>query len=167
MKSINQVTLLGNLTKDPVVRYTKSGKAVTSFSIATNYPYKDKQTDEWKEKPEFHNVVFWGKSAEIIGQYLFKGKRVYIQGRLQTRSWETEDGVKRYSTEVVGKDFILLSPKDKAKKQVKVEKSEQEKDADEAFGIGEIEEKPENEVSNDPDMASNEEVDDINGEIPF
>lgn len=153
MKSINQVTLLGNLTRDPELRYTPSGTAVINFSIATNRSYKDKETDEWKEVADYHDVVFWAKSAEIIAQYLTKGKKVLVQGRLQTRSWETKEGRKRYKTEVVGRDFILLSPKDKIEKAppptngdkdgVKKGKSEAEKKADEVFGDAKAEKKPE------------------------
>ena len=89
VKSVNQVTLLGNLARDPVMRYTQAGTPVISFSIATNHSYKS--GDEWKEAVDFHNVVFWSKSAEIISQFCFKGSKIYIQGRLQTRSWEGED----------------------------------------------------------------------------
>jgi single-strand DNA-binding protein len=115
MKSINQVTLLGNLTKDIELRYTPNGSAVINFSMATNRSYKDKQTDEWKEVPEFHNVVFWGKPAEIIDQYCSKGDKILVQGRLQTRNWEDKSGVKKYMTEIVGEDFILLSTKEDSK----------------------------------------------------
>jgi len=112
MKSVNQVTLLGNLTRDPVLKYTPQGTAVINFSIATSRSYKDKQTDGWKEISEFTNVVFWGKSAEIIGQYCNKGSKLFVQGRLQTRSWDDkETGTKRYTTEVIGSDFTLLGEK--------------------------------------------------------
>jgi len=111
-KSVNQVTLLGNLIKDPVLKYTPSGTAVINFAIATNRSYKDKTTDEWKEIPEFTNVVFWGKSAEIINQYCKKGNKIYVQGRLQTRSWDDpKTNTKRYMTEVVGNEFTLLTPR--------------------------------------------------------
>ena len=113
MKSVNNVTLLGNLTRDPELRYTQAGTAVISFSIATNRSYKDKETDKWVETADFHNIVFWSKAAEIIGQYCFKGSKIHIQGRLQTRSWDDKDGTKKYKTEVVGRDFVLLTPKPK------------------------------------------------------
>ncbi|MCK5016401.1 MAG: single-stranded DNA-binding protein [Candidatus Peribacteraceae bacterium] len=111
MHSVNQATLLGNLTRDPELRYTPSGNAVISFAIATNRYWKN-DAGEKQEAVDYHNIVFWGKAAEIIAQYVSKGNKIYIQGRLQTRSWE-KDGVKKYSTEVVGKDFILLTPKGK------------------------------------------------------
>ena len=111
-KSVNSVQLLGNLVKDPELKYTPQGTAVINFGIATNRSYKDKTTDEWKDIPEFTNIVFWGKSAEIIGQYCKKGNKLFVQGRLQTRSWDDkETGKKRYMTEVVGSEFTLLTPR--------------------------------------------------------
>ena len=110
MRSINQAIILGNLTRDPELRYTPNGDPVISFGIATNR-YWTTQTGEKKEAVEFHNIIFWGKPAEILDQYVSKGDKLYIQGRLQTREWEGKDGVKRRSTEIVGRDFILLSPK--------------------------------------------------------
>lgn len=111
MKNINQVTLLGNITKDPVLKYIPSGDAVINFSIATNRSWIDKTTKEKKEVAEFHNIVFWGKVAELINQYSGKGSRILVQGRLQTRSWE-KDGVKRYITEIVGNDFVIFDKKE-------------------------------------------------------
>lgn len=111
MKSVNQVSLLGNLTRDPELRYTPTGTPVINFSIATNRSYKE--GDEWKETADFHNVVFWNKPAEIISQFVSKGNKLYIQGRLQTRKWEDKEGNKKYTTEVIGRDFVLLTPKKK------------------------------------------------------
>lgn len=108
--SLNQVQLIGNVTKAPEVRTTPAGAKVTTFGVATNFSYKD-ATGAKKDKAEFHNIVAWNKLAEICGQYIVKGTKVYIAGRMQTRSWEGQDGVKRYSTEVVATDLILLSPK--------------------------------------------------------
>ncbi len=113
MHSVNQTTLLGNLTRDPELRYTPSGNPVISFSIATNRYWKN-DAGEKQEAVDYHNIVFWGKAAEIIAQFVSKGNKIYVQGRLQTRSWEGKDGVKKYSTEVVGKEFILLTPKKQA-----------------------------------------------------
>jgi len=130
-KSVNKVLLLGNLTKDPELRYTPQGTAVVNFGIATNRRYKDKTTDEWKEVAEFTNVIFWGKSAEIIDQYCRKGNKLFIQGRLQTRSWDDkETGVKKYRTEVVGNEFTLLTPKPQ---QTTVEPPATSDQADEIF----------------------------------
>lgn len=103
---MNKVILVGNLTRDPEVRYTPSGKAVCSFSIATN----EGKSSEGKDLVEFHNIVAWEKTGELVGQYCTKGSKVAIEGKLQTRSWE-KDGVKRYSTEVVANRAEFLTPK--------------------------------------------------------
>lgn len=99
--------IIGRLTKEPEVRATPGGTSVGSFSLATNRVYTDAQGQK-QEKAEFHNIVAWGKLADICGQYLTKGKRVYIEGRLQTRDWVGQDGVRRYSTEVVAENMIML-----------------------------------------------------------
>jgi len=101
MASLNKVMLIGNLGKDPEVRYTTSGQGVASFSVATSEKFKNKSGD-MEERTEWHNVVLWGKLAEISKEYLSKGKTVYIEGRLQTRKWQDKDGRDRYTTEVVG-----------------------------------------------------------------
>ena len=106
--SLNKVQLIGNLTKDPELRQTPNGNSVCSFTVATNLTWKD-SNGQRQDKAEFHNVVSWGKLAEICGQYLQKGKKVYIEGRLQTRDWEAEDGSKRYKTETVAENMIMLS----------------------------------------------------------
>lgn len=100
---INKVLLYGNLTRDPEMRALPSGQQVASFSIATNRTYKDKEGQK-KEATEFHNVVAFGRQAELIGQYMKKGRPIYVEGRMQTRSWET-DGKKNYRTEVVIESF--------------------------------------------------------------
>lgn len=108
-KSVNKVILIGNLGKDPEVKYTPSGTAVAKFSIATNERYKDKG-GEWQDRTEWHNIVAWQRLAEIVGEYVKKGSKLYIEGRLQTSSWEDkESGQKRYKTEVVANDLVLLS----------------------------------------------------------
>lgn len=106
--SLNQAQIIGNLTKEPDVRQTPNGSTVATFSIATNYTWKDSNGQK-QEKAEFHNVVAWGKLAEICQSYLKKGQKVYIQGRLQTRDWEAEDGSRRYKTEIVADNMIMLS----------------------------------------------------------
>ena len=109
MKSVNKVILVGNLGKDPELKYTPSGTAVAKFSIATSSRYKDK-SDQWQEQTEWHNVVAWARLAEIAGEYLKKGSKVYVEGRLQTRSWDDKNtNQKRYMTEVVVNDLVLLS----------------------------------------------------------
>jgi len=110
MASLNKVMLIGNLGKDPEVRYTAAGTAVASFSLATSEKFKNKN-GEWEEKTEWHNVTLWARLAEIAGEYLAKGKTVYIEGRLQTRKWQDRDGKDRYTTEIVGEKMQMLSGK--------------------------------------------------------
>jgi single-strand DNA-binding protein len=105
--SVNKVILVGNLGKDPELRYTPAGAAVASFSLATTERYKDK-SGEWVDKTEWHNIVVWNKLAEICGKYLHKGKQIYIEGRIQTRSYDDRDGNKRYITEIVGDQMQML-----------------------------------------------------------
>jgi single-strand DNA-binding protein len=105
--SVNKVILIGNLGKDPELRYTPGGAAVANFSIATNERWKDK-SGQPQERTEWHNIVLWGRLAEIANDYLKKGSPVYIEGRLQTRTWEDRDGNKRYTTEVVGNQMQML-----------------------------------------------------------
>jgi len=110
-KSLNKVILLGNLGKDPELSYTASGVAVAKFSIATNEKWKD-QEGNVQEKVEWHNIIAWRKLAEICGQYLKKGSKVYLEGKLQTRSWDDKNtGVKRYTTEIIADDLIMLDSK--------------------------------------------------------
>ncbi len=111
-RSLNKVILIGNLTRDPEMRYTNSGTPVVTFGMATNKSWKD-TNGETKELAEFHNIVAWNKMAEICQQLLAKGMKVYIEGSLNTRSWDGEDGVTRYKTEVRVTDMILLDSKGK------------------------------------------------------
>jgi len=107
-KSVNKVILIGNLGKDPEVKYTPQGTPVAKLTLATNERYKDK-SGEWQDRTEWHNVVLWQRLAEIAGEYLKKGSKVYIEGRLQTRSWEDKQtNQKKYMTEVVANDLVLL-----------------------------------------------------------
>jgi single-strand DNA-binding protein len=108
--SVNKVILVGNLGKDPELRYTSSGTAVATFSLATSERYKDK-SGEQQEKTEWHNIVTWRNLAEICGKYLHKGKQVYIEGRIQTRSYDDRDGNKRYMTEIVADQMQMLGNK--------------------------------------------------------
>ena len=98
---INKVILVGNLGQDPEIRYTADGRPIANFSIATSESWKDKNSGEKREKTEWHRVVVFGKLAEICGEYLSKGRQVYIEGKLQTRKWQGQDGQDRYTTEVV------------------------------------------------------------------
>jgi len=107
-KSVNKVILLGNLGKDPELKYTPQGTPVARVTLATNERYKDKD-GQWQDRAEWHNIVLWQRLAEIAGEYLKKGSKVYIEGRLQTRSWDDKQtNQKRYMTEVVASDLVLL-----------------------------------------------------------
>jgi single-strand DNA-binding protein len=107
-KSVNKVILVGNLGKDPEVKYTPQGTPVAKITLATNERFKDKDGN-WQDRTEWHNVVLWQRLAEIAGEYLKKGGKVYIEGRLQTRSWDDKQtGQKKYMTEVVANDLVLL-----------------------------------------------------------
>ncbi|MDD2899191.1 MAG: single-stranded DNA-binding protein [Desulfuromonadaceae bacterium] len=110
MASLNKVMLIGNLGKDPEVRFTASGQAVAGFSLATSEKFKGK-SGEWEERTEWHNITLWGKLAEIAGEYLSKGKTIYVEGRLQTRKWQDKSGNDRYTTEIVGDKMQMLSAK--------------------------------------------------------
>ena len=108
--SLNKVQIIGNVTRDPELKQIPGGQTVVSFSVATNFTWKD-QAGAKQERVEFHNIVAWRKLAEIVGQYVKKGSKVYVEGRLQTRDWEGEDGIKRYRTEIVADNVIMLDRK--------------------------------------------------------
>ncbi len=110
MYSLNKAMIIGNLTRDPEIRNTPSGQTVTSFSVATNFTWND-QNGQQQSKTEFHNVIAWRKLGEICGQYLSKGIKVYIEGRLQTNEWSGQDGNKRQRTEIIADNMIILTPK--------------------------------------------------------
>lgn len=105
--SLNRVQIIGNLTRDPELKQTTSGQNVCTVGVATNRTWNN-ASGEKQEQTEFHNVVAWGKLAEICAQYLQKGKKVYFDGRLQTRDWEGQDGVRRYRTEIIAENMIML-----------------------------------------------------------
>ncbi len=107
-RGINKVTLIGNLGQDPEVKYMPNGNAVTNITIATSESWKDKSTGEKKEKTEWHRVVFFQRLAEIVGEYLKKGSKVYIEGKLQTRKWQDQSGNDRYTTEILANEMQML-----------------------------------------------------------
>ncbi len=109
MAGLNKVILIGNLGRDPEVRYSQSGAAIATFSIATSESWKDKNTGEKVEKTEWHRIVIYDKLAEVAKQYLRKGGQVYIEGRLQTRKWTDQSGAEKTTTEIVCRDMVLLS----------------------------------------------------------
>jgi len=156
-RSINKALIIGNLTRDPEMRYTPQGHAVTSFGVATNREWT--VNGERKEATEFHNVVAWGKLAELCSQLLAKGRKVYIEGRLQTRTWDDQNGMRHYKTEIVADDMVILdsrpvgataapasapAPGGEAQSPVEAPKGEEaanpspEEKLDESVGEGEI-----------------------------
>ena len=107
MASLNRVILIGNLGKCPDIRYTESGTPVASFPLATSEKFKNK-AGVWEERTEWHNIILWARLAEIAGEYLLKGKCVYVEGRLQTRKWQDKEGKERYTTEITGEKMLML-----------------------------------------------------------
>jgi single-strand DNA-binding protein len=114
MAGINKVILIGNLGKDPELRYTTGGQAVATFSLATSEKWRDKD-GVMQDKTEWHNIVVWGRQAEVAKEYLSKGKQIYIEGRIQTRSWEDKEGNKRYTTEIISQRMQFLGTRDASK----------------------------------------------------
>ncbi|MFA6460500.1 MAG: single-stranded DNA-binding protein [Patescibacteria group bacterium] len=106
--NLNKVSLLGNLTKDPIAKTTPSGMELAIFTVATNYEWRDQKTKEKKSTVEFHPIVAWGKLGKVVNDYLTKGSKVYLEGRLQTRTWEDKTKQKHYKTEVVANEMIML-----------------------------------------------------------
>lgn len=110
-RGVNKVIIVGNLGNDPETRYTPSGSAITNISIATSESWKDKQTGQAQERTEWHKVVFFNRLAEIAGEYLRKGSKVYVEGSLRTRKWQDQAGVERYTTEIVANEMQMLDSK--------------------------------------------------------
>ncbi|MFA6525449.1 MAG: single-stranded DNA-binding protein [Patescibacteria group bacterium] len=134
--NLNKVSLIGNLTKDPISKKISSGQTVTYFGLATNYSWKDIKTKERKEKVDFHNIIAWGRLAEIVTTYLKKGDKVYIEGRLQNRKWDDEKGQKHSKSEVVAQNLIMLGKAGAVKD--KVSEDEQKKSAKEEVSAEEV-----------------------------
>ena len=130
--SLNRAQIIGNMTRDPELRQIPGGQTVASFSVATNFTWMD-QSGQRQERVEFHNIVAWRKLAEIVGQFLKKGSKVYVEGRIQTRDWEGEDGVKRYRTEIVADNVIML---DRKGAQVEGNTGGYSSDAGQNLGVG-------------------------------
>jgi single-strand DNA-binding protein len=129
-KSVNKVILLGNVGQDPEVKYTPSGVPVARLSLATNERFKDKN-DQWQDRTEWHSIVAWQRLAEIVGEYVRKGTKLYIDGKLQTTSWQDrQSGEKKYRTEIVARDIILLGSRENGEKGGAIE-SPNEKSAPE------------------------------------
>ena len=129
--NLNKVSLIGNLTDEPAQRTIPSGRSLTRFGLATNHIWRDAKTKEKRESAEFHNVIAWGKLADIIAQYVKKGSRVYVEGRLHTRKWEDDQGAKRSTTEVIANNLIMLghrAPREKSSEQVDEKLAQEEVD---------------------------------------
>lgn len=107
-RGVNKVILIGNLGADPEIRYSPSGSAVANVRLATTEVWRDRQSGDQQERTEWHRVVFFGRLAEVAGEYLRKGSKVYVEGRLQTRKWQGQDGQDRYTTEIVASDMQML-----------------------------------------------------------
>jgi single-strand DNA-binding protein len=148
MAGLNKVILIGNLGRDPELRYTPNGSPVAEFSLATSEKWKDKEGNP-QERTEWHNVVAWGRQAEICGEYLHKGRQVYVEGRIQTRSWDDKDGNKRYKTEVVARQVLMLGARG------------------EGQGPGAKADKAEPQKSSPPDTVSEPDPDYSDEDIPF
>lgn len=110
-RGVNKVILIGNLGKDPESRFMPNGQAVTNITLATSESWKDKNTGDSKEKTEWHRVVFYRKLAEIVSEYLSKGSKIYVEGKLQTRKWQDNNGVDRYTTEIIADQMQMLDKK--------------------------------------------------------
>ena len=142
MKSLNRVQLIGNLTRDPELRYTPSGKPVCTFGLATNRSWNT-DSGEKHEETEFHKIVAWNKLGELCSQFLVKGRKVYVEGRLQTRKWKTQEGQDRETTEIVIDDMILLdSKKQEQQPAPAVNEQESQQIADDAAAAEDTDEIP-------------------------
>jgi single-strand DNA-binding protein len=150
VRSLNKVMLIGNLTRDPNLRYTPGGAAVASFGIATNRSWTSSDGGEKQERVDFHNIVSWSKLAEICGQLLHKGDKVYVEGRIQTRDWKTEEGETRRVTEIVIDNMMLLNSRNSGNRSEMPAAAE--KDAPEA---------------EEATKSEAEEVEDVSDDIPF
>lgn len=149
MSSLNKAMIIGRLGQDPDVRYTQSNTAVANLSVATSERYKDK-SGEWKENTEWHRVVAWGRLAEICQEYLKKGSQVYIEGPIQTRSWEDKDGQTKYTTEIKALTMTMLDSKGSG-----------------SGGGGNMQQKPNNAQPVSSNVDLNENFDDIDDDLPF
>jgi len=117
MRGVNKVILIGNLGKDPELRYLPSGQAVTKFSLATGSRWKDKD-GQWQDRTDWHNIVAFGKTAEICNEYLKKGRQVFIEGKIQTRSYDDRDGNKKWITEIIAQSMQMLGRKDEGEEEI-------------------------------------------------
>jgi len=156
MRDLNKVMLIGNLTRDPEIRTTTGGQNVASFTVATNRSWNDAQGEK-QSAVEYVDAVAWGKLADIAKQILSKGRKVYVEGRLQTRSWEGQDGIKRFKTEIVVRDLIVLDRRDEKVAPTEDSASDFDKSLEEIFSDEEIsQEKPGSEKKEKNNAKENE-----------
>lgn len=163
-RSLNRVELIGNLTRDPELRYTPQGTAVCTFSVATNRGWTT-DSGEKKEDVEFHKIVAWNKLAELCSQFLSKGRKVFVEGRLSTRSWTAQDGSNRTTTEIVITDMLILDPKREGARESDEVKEEQSSAADEAAEQDIEQPKPSKAKKKEAEVAADDEVNP--DDIPF
>jgi single-strand DNA-binding protein len=154
MASVNKVILVGNLGRDPETRYTTSGDAVTNIRVATTDTWKDKNGEK-QEKTEWHTVVFFGRQAEIAGEYLKKGRQVYVEGRLQTRKWQDKEGQDRYTTEIIADRMQMLGSREGSGAPVAAEPSERASGVESRSG------------GKSGGAPAKKNVDDLDDDIPF
>jgi len=157
MATFNKVILLGNLTRDPELRYTPQGSAVCEFALALNYQYTNKQTGQKVEEVSFIDIVAWGKTGEICAEYLKKGRQVYIEGRLQTRKWQDKEGQDRYTTEIIADRMQMLGTREGGGSAAAAEPAEREPAAASAGGGG----------RKSAAAPAKKNVDDLDDDIPF
>ncbi|MCY3819558.1 MAG: single-stranded DNA-binding protein [Gammaproteobacteria bacterium] len=155
-RGINKVILIGNLGRDPETRYTQGGSAITTFSLATSDQWRDRETNEQQERTEWHRVVCFARLGEIAGQYLRRGSKCYIEGRLQTRSWEDREGNTRYTTEVVARDMQMLDSR-----------GDSSGDYAPPPRGGAAQERPQPAPSAAPAADTTDDLDDLDDDIPF
>jgi len=125
MASVNRVIIVGNLGRDPEIRYLASGDAIANIAVATSYRSKDKNTGEQRELVEWHRISFFGRLAEIVGQYLKKGSSVYVEGRLQTRKYTDKDGIEKYATDIIAENMQMLSGRQEEAQPARQEQQQQ------------------------------------------
>lgn len=154
MASVNKVILVGNLGRDPETRYTTSGDAVTNIRLATTDTWKDK-SGEKQERTEWHNIVFYGRQAEIAGEYLKKGRQIYVEGRLQTRKWQDKEGQDRYTTEIIADRMQMLGSREAGGAPAAAEPPERASSAEPRAG------------AKSGAQPAKKNVDDLDDDIPF
>lgn len=164
MASVNKVILVGNLGRDPEVRYMPNGEAVCNFSIATTDSWKDKSGQK-QERTEWHNIVMYRKLAEIAGEYLKKGRPVYVEGRLQTRKWQTKEGQDRYTTEIIADQMQMLGGRDSGGSNASYDDMNQDQDRDQ--GSAPVRQSAPAAQAAKPAAAGGSSFDEFDDDIPF